>query len=153
MKFIPDMSFQNTKATPHHFIKRSLKLKDHALSTDFLLRELKSTSNPRGLRCEYYVALKYINNGFELVAHNFKVSGVQVDLLVFKQGFYYLVEVKSCRQFTDIHYLISKKQRERLLWALEMCMGLVPSHQWQFDVCFVNFEQKILRMQNFLSNN
>lgn len=87
------------------------------------------------------------------MAHNLKISGVQMDLLMFKQNLYYLVEVKSCRHFADIHYLISKKQRQRLLLALEMCMGLFPDQQWQFDACFVNFEQKILRMQNFLSNN
>ncbi len=63
------------------------------------------------------IALKYfLNLSYQLIAKNFKISGVEIDLILFKHH-YYLIEIKSLRSLSEIHFRLHRRQKERLMRA------------------------------------
>jgi len=65
-------------------------------------------------------ALNYFQNqGYNFVARNYSISGIEVDLIFKKQDVYYIVEVKSENMWSSDHP-VSYRQKERLKRAVEI---------------------------------
>jgi len=63
------------------------------------------------------IAQKYFANlSYQLIAKNFKVSGIEIDLILFKNH-YYFIEIKSLRDSSEIHFRLNHRQKERLMRA------------------------------------
>ena len=79
---------------------------------------LKSNGNKatKGEICEKSALSFFQKKGWELVAKNQRLEGVEVDLILEKPDSYMLVEVKSDNLWRREHPL-SKKQKNRLLKA------------------------------------
>ncbi|MDE0152211.1 MAG: YraN family protein [Bdellovibrionales bacterium] len=65
-------------------------------------------------------ALNYFENqGYNFVARNYSICGIEVDLIFKKQGVYYIVEVKS-ENIWSFEHPISYRQMKRLKKAVEV---------------------------------
>ena len=69
-----------------------------------------------GAHAEERAQRYFCSQGFELLAQNQKITGVETDLIFYKNH-YVIVEVKSLRCWDEIHFRLSNKQVKRLLFA------------------------------------
>ena len=65
-------------------------------------------------------ALRYFQNlNYRLVARNFSIAGIELDLILKKQDVYYIVEVKSDNLWRTLRP-VSKKQMDRIQKGAEI---------------------------------
>ena len=65
-------------------------------------------------------ALSYFQEkGYHLIAKNYSVAGIEIDLIFKKENVYYIVEVKTHNLWSD-KYPVSYKQMNRLKRAAEI---------------------------------
>ena len=103
----------------------------------------------RGAYCESLVLNKYLREGYSFVGKNQKIFGVEVDLILFKEIFFF-IEVKSLSDESNMSFRLTNRQRDRLHYAQveysSQVGALVETH-----VCFVSKKKKIysLLLENF----
>jgi len=69
----------------------------------------------RGSLKENLVAKYFVQKGWTILYQNHKFLGVEVDLIVKKNQFHMLIEVKSITQQEHLEKILKTKQKKRLL--------------------------------------
>ncbi len=65
-------------------------------------------------------ALRYFQHlNYKLIARNFSIAGIELDLILKRRGVYYIVEVKSNNLWRTLRP-VSKKQMDRIKRAAEI---------------------------------
>jgi Holliday junction resolvase-like predicted endonuclease len=83
------------------------------------LQESKNTldAHKQGRICERLAAKHYTNQGWEIWAHNHKLGGIELDLILFR-NFWRIVEIKSVSSWDNLELRLSRRQTQRLTRAL-----------------------------------
>lgn len=117
-----------------------------ASGTAKLSRALKSTSKlqnkkepaPAFMRArdlEERVLQASLKRGAKLVSRNLQIAGVEVDLLLEKEGVLHLIEIKSLQSLAYLERRVTPAQRERLRRALRAL--LEQGHQARAHLALV----------------
>lgn len=111
---------------------------------------LSNSSFKNGLKGEELASRFFQNKGYSIVAHRYRCSFGEIDLIVQKDNNYKAIEVKFRKKFYQLHDAISNKQ---LLRIQESFLFFLQEKQLQYetisvDALFTYPPQKIIHIEN-----
>jgi Holliday junction resolvase-like predicted endonuclease len=102
-------------------------------------------SQLHGRQCENRALEHYLSRGYELLARNQKIRGVEIDLILRAHNIV-LVEVKSLASRDQLHFRLSFRQQRRLLEARQYYENL-KSCLVELRVAYVGADQQIMELR------
>lgn len=97
-----------------------------------LIYDKRMSSTSSGRRAEDYVSRYLQNNGYKLVAQNWRTRWCEIDLIMMKLGVVYFIEVKyrsSVKWGGGLEYITNKKQKQ-MNFAAQMW---ISQNKWDGD--------------------
>lgn len=94
----------------------------------------------RGRMSEFVAAALLMAKGWRILAHRFKSSAGEIDLVAARRNRLAFIEVKQRATFADCEASISDSQRRRIRRAADLWLAKHPRHQRHdisFDVVFL----------------